>query len=653
MVGDDLADVARLQGEAAVEDRAWQLEHGRRKAEGRLAEVLGESQVPWDLLARRADLVGLARRSYDAADAETQRFFAAYAEGVDAALPAARAPELDRLGVRPEPWEPWTPMAVFAAHHLLFASFPTKLWREHLRRHLTAAQAAVFHDEGLWLPGSNSWVVGGARTRSGRPVLGGDPHRTFEAPNCYAQVRLTCTAEGVDVAGFTFPGVPGVQHFAHAGHVAWGITNAMGDYQDLYVEHLDRETWRAEGPDGWAPVEVHRETVRVRDAEPVEVEVVRTERGPVVLESGGAAYSLRWPADVLGDLGLGALVPLLRARSADDVLTALEVWVEPVNNLLVADSTGLARQQVVGRVPRRAEENRWRPVPAQDPDAAWRGWVALPGRTVSADEHVVTANHRMPGFEAIGVEFATPARADRIEALLAGEDDVDAATCARVHGDVLAGQPAPLVAALAALTGLSPAASALRDEIAGWDQQLGADSVTAAAYVGVRDAFVARLATAAPFDAIPPSPHPAYVDQWFDVPTQLYLSLANLLRDETGSVVPGREQHLRSALEEVAGEDRRTWGSRHRYRPLAPAGEPGVPEPELPGDNDCVRCAGQLPGTEVASRGSVARYAWDLGGRDVSGWVVPRGAHADPAHPHFDDQQPAWLAAELLPVEPG
>ncbi len=659
VVGDDLADVARLQGEAAVEDRAWQLEHTRRKAEGRLAEVLGESQLAWDLLARRAGLAALARRSYDAADADTRTLFAAYAEGVNAGLRLAHAPELDRLGIHPDPWEPWTPMAVFAAHHLLFASFPTKLWRGHLARHLTPDQARVFNDEGLWVAGSNSWVVGGGRTRSGLPVIGGDPHRTFEAPNCYAQVRLTCAAEGLDVAGFTFPGVPGVQHFAHAGDVAWGITNAMGDYQDVYLERIEpREDGElhAEGPDGWEPVDLHVETVAVRDSiAPVEVEVLRTARGPVVLlgEEPGTAYSLRWPADVLGDLGLGAIVPLLRARTADDVLTALEGWVEPVNNLLVADTSGAAHQRVVGRVPVRAEENRWRPVPAWEAGHDWEGWVDLPGRTVGPEEHLATANHRMPGFDVVGVEFATPARADRIDALLDGATDVDADTCARIHGDVLAGQPAALHAAVLALDGLSPQGAALQQELAAWDQQLTADSTAAAAYVDVRDAFVARLAAAPPFDAIPRSPHPAYLDVWFDVPAQVYLSLANVLSDEGSGVVPDREAHLRAAVEDVASRDRTTWGSRHVYRPFAVAGESGFAQPGLPGDNDCVRCAGGLPGSDVASRGSVARYAWDLGGRHLSGWVVPRGAHSDPAHPHVLDQQDAWLAADLLPVEPG
>jgi penicillin amidase len=70
----------------------------------------------------------------------------------------------------------------------------------------------------------------------------------------------------------------------------------------------------------------------------------------------------------------------------------------------------------------------------------------------------------------------------------------------------------------------------------------------------------------------------------------------------------------------------------------------------LAGDNDCVRCAGALPGSEVAYRGSVARYAWDLAGFERSGWVVPLGASGDPSSPHHRDQLDAWVSGRLLPL---
>jgi penicillin amidase len=76
-----------------------------------------------------------------------------------------------------------------------------------------------------------------------------------------------------------------------------------------------------------------------------------------------------------------------------------------------------------------------------------------------------------------------------------------------------------------------------------------------------------------------------------------------------------------------------------------------TPGPAIAGDNDCVRCAGQVPGTDVAVRGSVARYAWDLAGIGASGWVVPMGADGRPGTAHHDDQRQAWVEARLLGLD--
>jgi penicillin G amidase len=665
VVGDDLVDLARLQGSATATDRTWQLEHARRRATGRTAEVLGPAVVDWDVFARRAGLDLLARRAYETVDPETRAFVAAYVDGVNEVLPHARCAELDLLGIEAAPWDPWTPLAVFAAVHVLFSTFPAKLWRSHAHRVLGPEAAALFHDEGLDPAGSNAWVIGGGRTRSGRPLLAGDPHRAFEDPNVYLQVRLTCPAEAIDVAGFTFAGVPGVQHFAHAGSVAWGITNAMADYQDLYVEELQRHdgSLRSREPDGWAQVPVDVQRVEVRGAEPVDVEVVRTGRGPVVLEDDlGRGYSLRTPSDVLGDLGFDSLLPLLRARTADDVVAAFASWVEPVNNLLVADDAGAVRHRVVGRVPRRADVNRWLPVPAVSPGHQWHGWVELPGRDVGPHEHVVTANQRMPGFDEIGVEFAPPARAQRIDALLAGRDHLTVADCEALHGDVLAGQPALLHEALRALDGLDGPAEVLRRRVAAWDQRFTADSTDAAAYVAVRDELVRLIASSPALAGLEHSPYPGLLDRWMSVDLKVYLSLPHLLGREALTLLPDRDDLLRAAVSAVASGNTRharaaTWGQRHRYRPpravdaLAPDGlRERLPEPGLPGDNDCVRCAGQVPGSNVAVRGSVARYAWDLSGLEGSGWVVPLGADGRPGHPHRADQLPSWVEARLVGV---
>ena len=336
---------------------------------------------------------------------------------MNAGLHAASStrPRADRLGIEPAPWEPWTPLAVFHAQHLLFASVPAKLWHHRARAVLGADEALLSRDP-AYGSGSNAWAVGGARTASGRPLIGGDPHRTFESPGVYAQVRLRRgPGRRFDVFGFTFPGVPGVQHFAHAGEVAWAITNAVADYQDIFEESLDDV------------VDGHEETIAVRGADPVTVEVLATERGPLfeVDRDRGRGLAVRDAPTVLGDLGFEALLPLLRARTVDDVDRALDAWVEPVNNVVIADRSGAVRFRNAGRVPVRADAQpaRHRPGPRR----------ATPGRAGSSCRATTsrpTARWSPPTSAAAarascsGTEFAPPHRAARIHALLRGRDDL-------------------------------------------------------------------------------------------------------------------------------------------------------------------------------------------------------------------------------------
>jgi penicillin amidase len=662
VVADSVEELAWLQGRTVAADRTWQVEHSRLRAEGRTAALLGEEGLPWDRMVRRVGIESLGRRAYDRLEPASRTFVDAFVDGVNAHLTSGDVdltlPELASTGHRPGRWQPWTPLAVFAGLHVLFASFPTKLWRRHLDDTVGREVAAVFHDEGLWIPGSNAWAVGGDRTASGRPMVGGDPHRTFESPNVYAQVRLTCPPEGIDVAGFTFPGVPGVQHFAHGGEVAWGITNAMADYQDVYEEHLERrgdEVWW-EGPAGWAPAQARREVIEVRDGSADEVEVVVTGNGPVFHGDVGDDHvlSLRAASIVLGSLGFDCLLPLLRSRTSADVEQALAGWVEPVNNLVVADVHGDVRHRVVGVVPDRAEENRWRPVPGSDPAHAWTGWIRdLPHTSVPPDGAVVTANQRMEGYDRIGVEFAPPGRADRIAALIDGRDDLTPADFAAVHADTFAGQPSALLDALARIDvpGLSEDARQALDDVLAWDQHFDAGSAGAGLFVAVRDALVARLAGSPPFSQVPAPPYSAVFAAWFLVPVQVYLSLTNVLSDEGRAVVPDVDRHLVEALEEVAaGERPGPWGARHLFQPYHALGARLDHPPQLAGDNDCVRCTGTVPGASTAVRGSVARYVWDLGGLDRSGWVVPLGASGDARHEHHRDQMEAWVQATLLSI---
>ncbi|MFJ9828214.1 penicillin acylase family protein [Streptomyces sp. NPDC101160] len=283
----DPRELARAQGRVTALDRAWQLEVERHRAQGTTAEFLGAAETGWDIFVRQARLADTARRCHDRLDAETAAWLRAYVDGVNDRLAegARRAPEFTATGLTPGRWEPWTPLAVWLSTHILFAGFPTKLWREEVARHLGEEWTELFASDGPGTAGSNGWVVSGARTASGAPLVAGDPHRFIEAPGVYQQIRLSCP--DYDVLGLAVPGVPGLAHFGHAGRVAWAITNAMADCQDLYRERLRRlPDGRVEalGQDGWEPATAHTETVRVKDADtPTVIEVIETARGPVII----------------------------------------------------------------------------------------------------------------------------------------------------------------------------------------------------------------------------------------------------------------------------------------------------------------------------------------------------------------------------------
>ena len=653
-----LSDLAHGQGEVTARDRAWQLEHLRRRATGTTAALLGATALPWDGLARRTRIAERARRAHARLRPETQAFVAAYVEGVNAGL-HADAPELERTGARPEPWEPWTPLAVFHAQHLLFASLPGKLWTARAREVL-GDDARLLAHEGPTAGGSNAWAVGGDRTASGFPLIGGDPHRVVESPGVYQQVRLSC--DELDVVGFAFPGVPGVQHFAHAGDVAWAITNAMADYQDVYAEQLRRtpDGVEARGPEGWAPAAAHTETIAVAGQPDEVVEVVVTARGPVFSGSvdDGHGLSLRAASTVLEDLGFDALLPLLHARSAADVTAALDDWVEPVNNVVVADRDGDVRYRVAGRVPVRGEANRRGVVDAADPRAAWTGWLTdLPAHDVPPDGQVVTANERRgPESEPIGTGFAPPHRATRIHQLLDGRDDLTAEDFRAIHDDALL-LPAPSFQDFLRGVKPSPAGAVVREAILAWDGRMEAASHGAAAFAAWRSAFTLRLAAEPVFA---PLAEPIVDDEvlrpWLDVVTRVGGALESLVAAGApfGLDLPAL---ARAALDDAAGHPA-TWGETHVLAPVhafdaTATGLEPPPVPPLPisGDIDCVRCTGSVPGlTDDCWRSSVARYVWDLGDREASGWVVPLGAHGDPRSPHHLDQLPLWVAGRLAPV---
>ncbi|MFJ5706625.1 penicillin acylase family protein [Streptomyces sp. NPDC093105] len=666
----DPAELAFAQGRVTTYDRAWQLEVERHRAQGTTAAFLGAAETGWDVFVRRARLADTARRCLARlaeTDPETAEWVRAYADGVNDGLAegARRAPEFAATGLEPGRWEAWTPLAVWLSTHILFAGFPTKLWREQVATGLGEEWTELFAADGPATAGSNGWLVAGERTASGAALVAGDPHRFIEAPGVYQQIRLACPA--YDVVGLAVPGVPGLAHFGHTGPVAWAITNAMADYQDLYRERLRRTAdggVEAYGPDGWRPAAAHAETVEVSGGEPVLVEVVETGRGPVITgdapDGPGAEWeglSLRYVPRVTGRLGFEVLPRLLAARTVAEVDSALDGWVEPVNVVLAADTEGGLLHRVAGHVPVRDRSNSLRPVPAWEPAHAWGPEPAPLPRAAVTDGQAVMANAR--GIAApLGVEFAPPHRADRIAELLGASDAWTAEATAAVHRDTDNRAAARLLAAVEATggegaDGVSPAAHRVRERLLAWDRRMDADSADAGLFAAVRGAVVRRLAAHEVFAGLrEPGPYPELFRPWLYLGPRVGLALETLL---VAGPVPAADvdRIVREALEETgAGEPPAVWGATHRLAPWQALPHPDDDRwPGLAGDHDCVLSTSSAPGyTDRSARASAARYVWDLADRERSGWIVPFGASGVAGDPHHEDQLPLWLRGELAPV---
>ncbi|MDP8923488.1 MAG: penicillin acylase family protein, partial [Chloroflexota bacterium] len=533
------------QGFVHAQDRLWQMEYDRRRAAGRWAEYVGPSGVDQDVLMRRLGLVASAKADYAAVNAETRAMLGAYAAGVNAFIAATDALPIEYriVGGEPEPWEPWQSCAVFKVRHVLMGSLGAKLWRlrmlktlgpewiEHLRAGsgeeapLVVPPGATYVDvpdgidDSVSLAelalalgdvdgGSNNWTVHGSRTASGKPLLAGDPHRALDVPNVYYQNHLACP--DFDAIGYSFVGVPGFPHFGHTAHVAWGVTHAFADYQDLFVERFaPGDPSRYQFEDTWRAAERRRETIQVRGAAPVEVDVSVTHHGPIVVgdPATGTALALRYTATAEPNHSFEALLPMLRARTVAEVDESMRPWVDPANNFVMADTEGTIGYLTRGQVPVRAPANAWLPVPGWTGEHEWQGLIpfeemprareprqgAIPG---APQGFIATANQRIVGRDYphyISLDWSPPHRARRVNARLRPLTAATQADMAAVHADKVSIPSQAFVALARELEPLDDRSREARDWLIQWDGTMGPDVPAAVIYAAWREQVTALI----------------------------------------------------------------------------------------------------------------------------------------------------------------
>jgi penicillin G amidase len=286
--------------------------------------------------------------------------------------------------------------------------------------------------------GSNNWVVSGAHTATGKPLLANDTHLELMIPPIWYEIHLT--APGWNVKGITLPGAPMVI-IGHNDRIAWGFTNNGADVQDLYIETFNPgapDEYRANG--AWTKAEITDETIHVKGQPDEHLRILVTRHGPLMRREGNKGYALRWTATEPGGLA-NSYGWLGKARNWKEFRELMKrVW-GPGQNVVYADVDGNIGYIMAARVPVRKKGHGEVPVPGDAGEYEWTGYIPfdqLPQALNPESGLIVTANARVvgPNYKSYLTDrWEEPYRTARIYDLLHDRHDLRPEDMMKVQTD--------------------------------------------------------------------------------------------------------------------------------------------------------------------------------------------------------------------------
>ena len=290
------------------------------------------------------------------------------------------------------------------------------------------------------LPGSNDWVVSGAHTVTGKPLLSNDMHLPHRVPGVWYEAHLE--SGNFNVEGFTLPGVP----FVIVGHnqrIAWGFTNLNPDVQDLFVENFNAQG-EYQTPTGWQKPERAHEVIHVKGKPDVSFDLVITRHGPIVsslFPGETRQIALQWVLYDTREIGI-PLFDLDSAQNWDQFRKALSSFATPSQNVVYGDVDGNIGYQPMGFVPTRASGDGTLPVSGADGKHDWTGYVPfdkLPDVYNPPGGVIATANSKITpkGYPyLLATQWFPPYRTQRIYHVLQDNKKFSAADMLALQTDI-------------------------------------------------------------------------------------------------------------------------------------------------------------------------------------------------------------------------
>jgi len=477
-------DLYFAMGYIVAQDRLWQMDINRRSAMGALSEIYGNKALPVDRLMKTIGFPAIARQLSDSISPESKMILASYAEGINAFITTHfdQLPiEFILMNYQPQAWEmehsiayqrlmawglemAWRVDPVYGqllekvGSGKLAEIFPEYLVGEMIISENEAEQSTVvenlfsglsdeiFHLTGFFGPGlgSNSWVVSGERTKTGKPLLANDPHLALKNPGIWYEIHLN--APGIDCYGVSLPGIPGII-IGRNNALAWGLTNVMADGCDFFVEKMNpknEDQYLYQGR--WFETLQEDQEILVKDEPPVTFKIRSTNHGPVIsdvfpaLQNSTQTISMNWAGFSQSDEIL-AFSKINRAQNWDQFVDGLQYLAVPAQNFVYADTAGNIGYYCAGKIPIRKKGNGLVPQPGWTNRYEWKGWIPferLPQKFNPQEGELITANNKIadkkyPYF--ISTYWEPPYRANRIHELLAKQDTLEVVDFQKMQKD--------------------------------------------------------------------------------------------------------------------------------------------------------------------------------------------------------------------------
>ncbi|MCF6133336.1 penicillin acylase family protein [Flavobacterium wongokense] len=373
-------DAMTTLGYVHAQDRLWQMELMRRIAPGRLSEMFGTPVLKTDKFFAGIGIDENSKQAVANLDKDSQTYILAnaYLDGINQYIEQGTTPvELRLLGIHQEKFTLKDVYNIFGFMSFSFAmaqktdplltdirdrfgmgylkdfgingelgTKQLKSYKGNYKEYAEISKSVAGLLESSPIPafiGSNSWVIGGAKTQSGKVILANDPHIMYSQPGTWYEAHISCPdyeMYGYYIAGTPFP------LLGHNHNYAYGLTMFENDDVDFFKEENNPNNDKQyKTVDGYKNYTYQQKTIKVKDSSDVKLNVKMSQHGPIIngLLDGLKSkkpVAMSWIYTEQKNEILEAVYQLSHAKDLEGFHKSIELIKAPGLNITYGDAKG-------------------------------------------------------------------------------------------------------------------------------------------------------------------------------------------------------------------------------------------------------------------------------------------------------------------------